>query len=117
MCRRIPDRGYHRFRPPSGLAGRGCCHHQSGALVHPGKFRQGAGQQPLPAAGRGVFDHRSGVFRNGTQRYGKETIDGFGGLVERLSQQGTEGLGFVSAHLTRDEDAHYDDGHVLLVRI
>ncbi len=56
-------------------------------------------------------------FCNGTQRYGKETIDGFGGLVERLSQQGTEGLGFVSAHLTRDEDTHYDDGHVLLVRI
>ena len=60
-------------------------------------------------------------FRNGAQRYGKEIIDGFGGLVERLSQQGTDGgaggVDFVSAQLARDEDAHYDDGHVLLVRI
>jgi len=56
-------------------------------------------------------------FRDGAQRYGKETINGFGGLVERLSQQGAPGFDFVSAHLARDEDAHYDDGHVMLKRV
>ena len=56
-------------------------------------------------------------FRNGAQRYGKEIIDGFGGLVERLSQLGARGFDFVSAQLARDEDAHYDDGYVMLVRI
>ena len=60
-------------------------------------------------------------FRHGTQRYGKDIIDGFGGLVERLAQQAAcsedGGVEFVSAHLTRDEDAHYDDGHVLLRRV
>lgn len=55
-------------------------------------------------------------FRDGTQRYGKEIIDGFGGLVERVSQHGVRGFEFVSAHLARDEGTHYDDGHVLLVR-
>ena len=56
-------------------------------------------------------------FRDSAQRYGKEIIDGFGGLVERLSQQGGLGFDFVSAHLARDEGSYYDDGHVLLVRI
>jgi SAM-dependent methyltransferase len=60
-------------------------------------------------------------FRHGTQRYGKDLIDGFGGLVERLVQQPAvvdgEEFEFVSAHLTRDGDAHYDDGHVLLRRV
>jgi SAM-dependent methyltransferase len=59
-------------------------------------------------------------FRHGTQRYGQDVFDGFGGLVERLTQQGACGDGgnleFVSANLTRDENAHYDDGHVLLRR-
>ncbi|MBC8338538.1 MAG: class I SAM-dependent methyltransferase [Rhodospirillales bacterium] len=56
-------------------------------------------------------------FRHGTQRYAKDTFNGFGGLVERVAQQGADGFEFVSGQLWRDEDAHYDDGHVMLRRI
>ncbi|MEE2698930.1 MAG: class I SAM-dependent methyltransferase [Pseudomonadota bacterium] len=55
-------------------------------------------------------------FRDDQQRYGKEIINGFGGLVDIFSQQGVSGFDLVSANLTRIKDSQFDDGQILLLK-
>lgn len=62
----------------------------------------------------GYFINVQAFFRDGQQRYGKEIINGFGGLIELLSQQGVQGFDFISGQLTHVNNSPFDDGHVLL---
>lgn len=57
------------------------------------------------------------AFMRSPQRYGREIIDGFDGLIRYLANHTTGRFSFIDARLTSDPGLLYDDGCVVLQRM
>ena len=63
---------------------------------------------------QGSYLYICNAFMRRTQRYGKDIVDGFDGLVSYIVKHTGREYAFVEARLDTAEEHPYDDGHIIL---